>query len=552
MSLAVAGLIGAAAGASAADAARIEGSDRVATALKVYELNRNVYTSKTAVLTRKDAYADALTGTPLAATLKAPVLTTASDDLDDRVLEALKRAGVTRVVAIGGEGALTPGVLAELKSAGIASERVGGVDRFDTARRIADLVMRERGVTSAPAFVATGDNFPDALAAGTAAATSGAVVMLSRGGGFDSATSDFLKSDKITKVTAVGGPAAAACKAIGMPATAVVGANRFETAIKLAQLVFPKPGVVVIASGETFADSLSGGPLAALLGGPLVLTPSTSMAASTKAYLEQNKPNAVVLGGPGAVAPEVVTGVTVATGGPSQPPAPAPAPPSTGGGGGTVTPPSGGGGGTTTPPIAEAPVITTQPASQTVSDGTDVTFSVVASNASSYQWESQNIHASSGWTPIQGQTSSSLTVRSMVGISGLQYRVKVTNAAGTTTSSVATLTVTIPPQAVSTMTLLGSPASVAVGQDAALSGSVAQGSGDAVPVGTVQIVEITDEGEVSVGGPLFLSVTGSGGFSTTVPTPAAGERAFKAVFTPTNSAAFEASTSLEVTLVVSE
>lgn len=322
--------------ANAAETERIGGSDRVDTAVKVFEKNRSAFTSDTAVLTRADGFADALTATPLAAAHKAPVLNTSSGDLDARVLAALKAQGIKKVFAIGGEGALKPAVLAKLTSAGINAERVGGTDRFDTAHRIADLVMKARGTQKAPVYLATGSNFPDALAAGTAASASEGVVMLSQGTGLDPQTRAFLRSAKAGSITAVGGPAAAAARTAGSSVTEVIGKDRYDTAAKLAKLTFTKPSAAVMASGETFADSLAGGVLAALRGGPLLLTPAKSMAPQTKAYLEEFKVDTTVLGGPAAVSNNVVTDVTeVVTPGPAPTPTPSPTP----------TPPSGGGGG---------------------------------------------------------------------------------------------------------------------------------------------------------------------------------------------------------------
>ncbi len=321
--------------ANAAETERIGGSDRVDTAVKVFEKNRSAFTSDTAVLTRADGFADALTATPLAAAHKAPVLNTSSGDLDARVLAALKAQGIKKVFAIGGEGALKPAVLAKLTSAGIVAERVGGTDRFDTAHRIADLVMKARGTQKAPVYLATGSNFPDALAAGTAASASEGVVMLSQGTGLDPQTRAFLRSAKASSITAVGGPAAAAARTASSSVTEVIGKDRYDTAAKLAKLTFTKPSAAVMASGETFADSLAGGVLAALRGGPLLLTPAKSMAPQTKAYLQEFKVDTTVLGGPAAVSNNVVTDVTeVVTPGPAPTPSPTPTPPSGGGGGG--------------------------------------------------------------------------------------------------------------------------------------------------------------------------------------------------------------------------
>jgi hypothetical protein len=84
------------------------------------------------------------------------------------------------------------------------------------------------------------------------------------------------------------------------------------------------------------------------------------------------------------------------------------------------------------------PSITTQPVSQTVTAGANVTFTVVASGtpAPTYQWKK-------GSNNIVGATSSTLTLTNVQPISAANYSCVVTNAAGTVTSNNAFLTVNV-------------------------------------------------------------------------------------------------------------
>lgn len=87
-------------------------------------------------------------------------------------------------------------------------------------------------------------------------------------------------------------------------------------------------------------------------------------------------------------------------------------------------------------PTATAPAITTQPQSQTVSEGANVTFTVVATGTAplSYQW-------AKGGTDISGATTSTLTLNAVTLASAGTYTVRVSNSAGSVTSNPATLTV---------------------------------------------------------------------------------------------------------------
>ena len=92
-------------------------------------------------------------------------------------------------------------------------------------------------------------------------------------------------------------------------------------------------------------------------------------------------------------------------------------------------------------PVPVAPSISTQPSSQTVTAGNNVSFTVAASGTAplSYQWRLNGSN-------IGGATSPTLTLTSVTtGQSGGSYSCFVSNVAGTATSSAATLTVNAAP-----------------------------------------------------------------------------------------------------------
>jgi len=90
-----------------------------------------------------------------------------------------------------------------------------------------------------------------------------------------------------------------------------------------------------------------------------------------------------------------------------------------------------------------APVVTTQPVSQSAVVGGDVTFTAAASGtpAPTVKWQSAPV-ATSTFTDIAGATSNTLTVSNVqVADTGKQYRAVYTNASGSVNSDVAVLTV---------------------------------------------------------------------------------------------------------------
>src|SRR6059058_2769952 len=110
----------------------------------------------------------------------------------------------------------------------------------------------------------------------------------------------------------------------------------------------------------------------------------------------------------------------------------------------------------------KGPTITTQPVSQTVTAGQPATFSVTATGTAplSYQWQK-------GVTPISGATGASyVTPPTTGGDNGALFRVVVTNAAGSVTSTAGTLAVNsalpITTQPASQTVTAGQPATFSV------------------------------------------------------------------------------------------
>lgn len=110
------------------------------------------------------------------------------------------------------------------------------------------------------------------------------------------------------------------------------------------------------------------------------------------------------------------------------------------------------------------PAITTQPLSQTVCEGQNVTFSVVATG--NYQWQ-VSTNGGGSWAAISGQTAASYTITGVTAaLNNNQYRCVVSTLCGSTTSNAAVLTVsslaTISAQPTDVTTCAGSSASFCV------------------------------------------------------------------------------------------
>ena len=96
-----------------------------------------------------------------------------------------------------------------------------------------------------------------------------------------------------------------------LPTTRIAGADRFATAVEIAKAGFPTTApVVFLATGLNYPDALAAGPVAAKLGGPLLLTLPDQLPVSVRDELVSLAPATVYLvGGTGAVSTAVQNAV---------------------------------------------------------------------------------------------------------------------------------------------------------------------------------------------------------------------------------------------------
>jgi putative cell wall-binding protein len=87
-----------------------------------------------------------------------------------------------------------------------------------------------------------------------------------------------------------------------VPIRRLAGATRVETAVAVSAMAFDTARTVVVARADDPADALAGAPLAASLGGPLLLTPTDAVPSAVRDELDRlGAEEVVLLGGPGAL-----------------------------------------------------------------------------------------------------------------------------------------------------------------------------------------------------------------------------------------------------------
>jgi len=316
---------------------RVAGADRFDTGVKTSRLlwpsvgEASPIHAKAVVLATGSSFPDALAGGPLAHAAQGPLLLTAPGSLTGETFDEIRRVlppGGT-VYVLGGTSAVSPAVAATLTSHGYAVRRLGGADRFATARLIAAEVERLDPVPAGQheAFVlATGQNFADALSAGPLAALGGMPIVLTNGPTLDPATRAYLSGKDVLPV---GGPA---YQAAGFPPNPneqcgdLAGADRFSTSAAVARCIadvraqagFPAPEFIGVATGLNYADALTGGAFLGMVGDPLLLTAPQSLSGPAAGFLNGQKQTVdfvEIFGGTNAVSPGVESSIVSLVGG---------------------------------------------------------------------------------------------------------------------------------------------------------------------------------------------------------------------------------------------
>lgn len=284
---------------------RIWGADRYATAV---EISRAAFPggAQRVYLATGEDFPDALAAAPVAGGDAAPILLTRKDALPDVTRDEVVRLSPSEVVILGGARAVDPGVETEVARL-VPTRRIAGEDRYGTAAAVAAESGTRQGGTM---LLATGQNFPDALAAGVTAARLGAPLLLTAPDVLPSPTEVAVVDGRPDRVLVLGGPLAVAdavldrLRALGVPTVErVAGEDRYVTAVRASELVFPATApVVYLATGEAFPDALAGAPLALRDDGPVLLCRPTSLPDVVATALRRLEPQkVVVLGGATAV-----------------------------------------------------------------------------------------------------------------------------------------------------------------------------------------------------------------------------------------------------------
>jgi len=182
---------------------RIYGYDQFETAQKVAE---RVGTNGQVILASGEQFPDALSVSAYAGATETPILLTMSNIMPSATQQAIddfQEEGDLHTIVVGGEAVVSSTTLDSLQSV----QRIFGNDRYDTAAEIYEFARD--ALPSQTTYLVTGENFPDALAAGGLAAKKRAGIVLTQRDNLPGAIYSVLStpSESPLRVVIIGGVA---------------------------------------------------------------------------------------------------------------------------------------------------------------------------------------------------------------------------------------------------------------------------------------------------------------------------------------------------------
>lgn len=151
---------------------RLGGTDRYETSAQIaeYMKERELIQEPKAVLAYGENFPDALAVSSFAAYQEIPILLTPHDELPNAVQDSLAQLKVKQTVIVGGTGVVSEKVASQVPQ----PIRYAGQDRYETALEI----VQNMGADLKQVYIATGENYPDALTGSALAARTNSPILL--------------------------------------------------------------------------------------------------------------------------------------------------------------------------------------------------------------------------------------------------------------------------------------------------------------------------------------------------------------------------------------
>jgi putative cell wall-binding protein len=289
---------------------RLSGTDRFAVAVRA---SQEAFPDGADVvyLASGMSFPDALAGSGAAGYRGGPLLLVRRDSVSADVTSELARLAPKEVVLLGGTASISPELEASLRYLPATISRVAGADRYEVASELKSLTF---GNLNDMIYIASGEVFPDALSASSAAGDWGVPVLLTTKGAVPDATVDALEEEiNLEKIVVVGGESTISDAVVARLSefarvSRIEGQDRYAVSAATSKDSFCEDTpVVFIASGQVFPDALGGSSAAIEFHAPVLLVKKDAVPAAVIEELKRLRPHRIkVLGGPNTISDSVL------------------------------------------------------------------------------------------------------------------------------------------------------------------------------------------------------------------------------------------------------
>lgn len=286
---------------------RSAGNNRYDTSLAIADAAGDYPRAERTVVIASGGGPDALVGSSIAGAYDAPLILTdvaALPTNTDAWLRSTSR-GFDKAIIIGGTAAVSSAVENRLKQIFGAGDvtRLAGADRYETSAQVARAVKAKRGTAyDGGMIIAYGQALVDAAGASAIAAGRSWPIVYTDRAGMSAATAEVvseLASDTADPEAWIAGDVGVVSqqvedqiKAAGVNVRRAAGADRYDTAVKLADLAVATGSnykLMGIASGIKLADALCLGSYVGRTDGVMLLTNGSSLSVPTSNRIKDNK-----------------------------------------------------------------------------------------------------------------------------------------------------------------------------------------------------------------------------------------------------------------------
>lgn len=284
---------------------RLAGADRYETAQAIAK--EGWTQSNYAVLAYGGDFPDALSAVVLAKKYNAPILLTDMDTMPDATKQTLTDLQVKNVFIIGGESVISKSVENTLQLMGIVSTRFAGRDRYETSVKIAEQI-------NSPAYliVATGEDYSDALSIAPIAGGEQIPLILVPKDYVPDSVKNYISTLKVNKTYVIGDSSIIDDSVANqfLNQERIVGADKYARNIAINRKFDSSYslGGMCLATGEGFADALTGAAYAAKISEPIILV-NNALSFNTENYYQERlakADNVYILGGTGVISDALI------------------------------------------------------------------------------------------------------------------------------------------------------------------------------------------------------------------------------------------------------